>query len=223
MSTTSFDKAPRPSAGPPDGGAPTGTPPYGSTGAYPVQPFGTPPYGQPHGAPPYGTPPYGQPYGTQPYGARHGGPSPVEGPGGEWLGPPLASWGRRAAGTLVDGLVLLALAVVLAVVAALLGALVAEGLGVTVAVLTYVAVFALQVQQLVVQGRTGQTIGKRAVGIKLVRLRDGQPVGPGLSIGRALTHVLDAYSFLLGYLWPLWDKKNQTFADKCLSTVVLKV
>jgi uncharacterized RDD family membrane protein YckC len=27
--------------------------------------------------------------------------------------------------------------------------------------------------------------------------------------------------FLLGYLWPLWDDKRQTFADKICSTVVL--
>ncbi|MDQ1539752.1 MAG: hypothetical protein QOH29_478, partial [Actinomycetota bacterium] len=27
----------------------------------------------------------------------------------------------------------------------------------------------------------------------------------------------------LGYLWPLWDSKRQTFADKILKTVVVNV
>ena len=167
--------------------------------------------------PSYGSPAYGAPGQASP-----AGPS-VEGPGGVWLGPPLASWGRRVGATLVDVLVTLAVTVVGGVLAGLLGAAVSDGVAIAVLVMTYLAAFGVQVWQLVVQGRTGQTIGKKALGIRLVRLRDGQPVGPGLSIGRAFTHVLDAYSFLLGYLWPLWDAKNQTFADKCLGTVVLKV
>ena len=96
-----------------------------------------------------------------------------------------------------------------------------DALGAVVLGLTYVAAFAWYVFQLVKQGRTGQTIGKRAMGIYLLREQDGQVVGAGLSIARYFVHLLDSYS-LVGYLWPLWDKKRQTFADKLLHTVVVK-
>jgi len=34
-------------------------------------------------------------------------------------------------------------------------------------------------------------------------------------------HIVDGLSLFIGYLWPLWDKKRQTFADKIMSTVVV--
>jgi uncharacterized RDD family membrane protein YckC len=69
-------------------------------------------------------------------------------------------------------------------------------------------------------GRTGQSWGKKVLGIRLVRESDGQPIGAGLAFGRDLAHVVDGFLYL-GYLWPLWDAKRQTFADKICSTVVL--
>jgi uncharacterized RDD family membrane protein YckC len=72
------------------------------------------------------------------------------------------------------------------------------------------------------EGKTGQTPGKRIVGIRLLRLADGSALGFGMAFGRRLLHVLDSMACCLGYLWPLWDDKRQTFADKCVSTVVVK-
>jgi len=72
------------------------------------------------------------------------------------------------------------------------------------------------------QGRTGQSIGKKALGLKLVDERTGQPIGAGMAFVRDLAHVLDGF-FYIGYLWPLWDDKRQTFADKVLNTVVVQV
>lgn len=40
-----------------------------------------------------------------------------------------------------------------------------------------------------------------------------------MSIVRQLAHVLDTLICYLGYLFPLWDAKRQTFADKLMSTV----
>ena len=71
------------------------------------------------------------------------------------------------------------------------------------------------------QGRTGQSVGKKVMGIKLVDERTGQPIGAGMAFVRDLAHTLDGF-FYLGYLWPLWDDKRQTFADKILSTVVVE-
>ena len=71
------------------------------------------------------------------------------------------------------------------------------------------------------QGRTGYTFGKTVVGIKLVSERTKQPIGAGLSFVRQLAHFVDGLLCNLGYLWPIWDAKKQTFADKIMSTLVI--
>ena len=77
--------------------------------------------------------------------------------------------------------------------------------------------------RLVLQGQTGQSWGKKALGLKLVTADSGQPVGVGKALLREITHILDALPCYLGYLWPLWDDKKQTFADKINSTYVVKL
>jgi uncharacterized RDD family membrane protein YckC len=72
------------------------------------------------------------------------------------------------------------------------------------------------------QGSTGQSIGKKTVGLRLLREQDGQVIGGGLGIGRYFLHLLDSLPCLLGFLWPLWDAKKQTFADKIVKSVVIK-
>jgi uncharacterized RDD family membrane protein YckC len=72
-------------------------------------------------------------------------------------------------------------------------------------------------------GRTGQSWGKKALGIKLISEATGQPIGAGMAFGRDIVHLLDFLPCYIGYLWPLWDAKRQTFADKILSTVVVPV
>ena len=71
------------------------------------------------------------------------------------------------------------------------------------------------------QGRTGYTIGKGMLGIKLISEHTGQPVGGGMSFVRQLAHIVDSLPCDIGYLWPLWDSKRQTFADKVMKTVVI--
>jgi uncharacterized RDD family membrane protein YckC len=71
-------------------------------------------------------------------------------------------------------------------------------------------------------GASGRTPGKRVVGIRVVRDADGRVLGGGLGVVRALCHLLDTVACFLGWLWPLWDAKHQTFADKILATVVLR-
>lgn len=71
------------------------------------------------------------------------------------------------------------------------------------------------------QGRTGYTLGKAAVGIRLVGVTSGRPIGTALSLVRQLAHIFDSLVCYLGWLWPLWDSRNQTLADKVMNTVVL--
>jgi uncharacterized RDD family membrane protein YckC len=71
------------------------------------------------------------------------------------------------------------------------------------------------------QGQTGQSYGKKIVGTRLLREQDGQVIGGGLGIVRYFVHILDALPCYVGFLWPLWDAKRQTFADKIIKTVVI--
>lgn len=71
------------------------------------------------------------------------------------------------------------------------------------------------------EGITGQTPGKKMLGIRLVREATGQPLGFGAAFLRRLCHALDGIC-CVGFLWPLWDDKRQTFADKVTGSVVVK-
>jgi uncharacterized RDD family membrane protein YckC len=71
------------------------------------------------------------------------------------------------------------------------------------------------------EGRTGQTIGKRALGITVVDARTGTPIGVGRAIGRYFGKFLSAAVCLLGYLWMLWDPQKQTWHDKFVSSYVV--
>ena len=54
------------------------------------------------------------------------------------------------------------------------------------------------------------------------RSASGEPVGFGRAIGRQIAHLLDGMPLGIGYLWPLWDERRQTFADKVCSTLVVQ-
>jgi uncharacterized RDD family membrane protein YckC len=71
-----------------------------------------------------------------------------------------------------------------------------------------------------VAGRTGQSMGKRVLKTKLVAEVNGQPIGAVNAFLRDLLHILDGAAYI-GYLWPLWDTKRQTFADMIMKTVVV--
>ena len=73
------------------------------------------------------------------------------------------------------------------------------------------------------EGRTGRTWGRQAMGIRLVDAVTAEPIGGGRSFGRYLFASFISGNFcLLGYLWALWDKRNQTWHDKVASSVVVK-
>ncbi len=69
-------------------------------------------------------------------------------------------------------------------------------------------------------GGAGQTFGKQKMNIKLISEQTGQPIGTGQAFLRDVCHILDSF-FYIGFLFPLWDDKRQTFADKILNTVVV--
>jgi len=73
------------------------------------------------------------------------------------------------------------------------------------------------------QGTTGSSIGKSVMKFKVVSEVTGQPLGFGMSVVRALAHFIDAIICFIGFLFPLWDSKRQTLADKVMTTVCLPI
>jgi uncharacterized RDD family membrane protein YckC len=70
---------------------------------------------------------------------------------------------------------------------------------------------------------SGQTVGKRGMGIRVYDLRGRGPIGLGRGIGRYFARILSALPLFLGYFWMIWDGEKQTWHDKLVGTVVVPV
>ncbi|MGA1051640.1 MAG: RDD family protein [Ilumatobacteraceae bacterium] len=98
-------------------------------------------------------------------------------------------------------------------IGAILGGVALLGLGWVVLLVVYLRGLA----------KTGQTWGRRIAGVRVVRIDSGGVPGWGKAIGRTLFAGLVSGNFCyLGYLWMLWDDKNQTWHDKVTGTVVVR-
>jgi uncharacterized RDD family membrane protein YckC len=174
-------------------------------------PFAAPAPGQQPPPPQYGQPPYGQPqYGQPQYGQpQYAPPQQYAQPAYAGQGGQLATWIYRVGGRIIDGLIF-------GVPASIIGY--ATGSRVVSNLLSAVALVIVGY----LNGATGQTPGKRIVGLRLIRERDGQLLGGGMGVVREIAHILDSLACLIGWFWPLWDAKRQTFADKICGTVVVR-
>ncbi len=70
--------------------------------------------------------------------------------------------------------------------------------------------------------RNGQTIGKRALNVRVVKL-DGTQLSDSDALVRVLVSWVSGAVVLLGYLWAFVDGKNQTWHDKAAGTLVIDV
>jgi uncharacterized RDD family membrane protein YckC len=215
---------PTPPENPYDPSAGQGPNPYDPNAGQSPTPYGQPAYGE---QPAYGgQPAYGQPYGQPAYGL----PSTA-----------YASWGKRVVAYLIDYLVVsiagfpawigyfMGISTVVgdATVDPVTGELQNAGSfsGVSIALILVggaLSIAAFVWNTCIKGGGTGYSIGKGAMGIRLIGERTGQPIGAGMAFVRQLAHVIDSLPCDIGYLWPLWDPKRQTFADKIMSTVVIE-
>jgi uncharacterized RDD family membrane protein YckC len=190
-----------------------GQPGYGQGG------YGQGGYGQ--GAAPYGAgQPAGAPYGQAPYGAAPAGyqSGPVAQPGGYAYGAPAyAGWLTRVGSYIIDWLpswILIVIGDALAI---------HGGAGGGIAVVFYLAALGWWIYNRCYQaGRTGQSLGKKATDTRLIGEATGQPIGAGMAFVRDIAHIVDAVICYVGFLFPLWDAKKQTLADKIVHTLVVK-
>ncbi len=234
---------------------PAGQQPYGQQPQQPYDQQPQQPYGQ-QPQQPYGQQPQ-QPYGQQPYGQQ----PPVGQPPGYYvpqnMSGTLATVGKRFLAVLIDSILL---GVIGGIIGAVLGVGFASRFGfgggsftfdkgpfVIVTILGLALNFGYYVY---FYSTTGQTLGKKALNIRVAR-RDRQPLD--LRTAAIRTAVINASSIvsvflviglfdptdasslgayssisgivslfqLLDYLWAFWDGEKQTLHDKAAGTVVL--
>jgi uncharacterized RDD family membrane protein YckC len=130
---------------------------------------------------------------------------------------PRASFGRRLVGFIIDTLVLLIAFIVVVTVAAEIS----EALGILAVFASIIGIFAYYI--VLEGGPTGQTLGKRALGIRVIDQNTGGPIGYGRSTIRLIGRYLSQIPCYLGYFWMLWDREKQTWYDKLSSSVVVPV
>lgn len=170
-------------------------------------------------------PPAMPPPASEPAGSYQSAPPPPAYEPPRYGAPPTnttyADWPTRAIGYLIDMLPGVAIYVVFWIIAAIAGG-VGSGFGVFLVLVGALATIAFNVwNRWLVGGRTGQTLGRRVMGTRLVGESSGQPLGPGLAFARDIAHIIDSLICYIGWLFPLWDPKRQTIADKLLTSVVV--
>ena len=150
---------------------------------------------------------------TQPPAQQYSAPPTTVGPSG-----PRANFGQRLVAVLIDVVVIL---VALIVVVAVLFAI-DETIAIVAAYV--LAFFGGLLYWAYFEGSpSGQTIGKKAMKIRVIDYRTGGPLGFGRGLIRGVARIPSQFLCYLGYLWMLWDQEKQTWHDKLASTVVVPV
>ncbi|HEY6574989.1 MAG TPA: RDD family protein [Mycobacterium sp.] len=127
----------------------------------------------------------------------------------------LASWPARAGALAVD---LLPGAAVMATMALLAYTTPVRGwLWWVFTATAVVAGVATIVNRWLLPSLIGWTMGRALFGIR-VTTRSGEPAGSARLLLRDVAHLLDTAALFVGWLWPLWDGRNRTFADLLLRT-----
>ncbi|WP_030059767.1 MULTISPECIES: RDD family protein [Streptomyces] len=223
----SFDKqSPQPGDGTPEGEPSGPTPsngpaehPSGGPGAYQGTYGGSPHPGPTRGQNPYDQPPYGQPPpGNGPGPGAYGSPGAGPVPGM----PPIGTWPKRILARLIDYLLVQAVGVLVVAPFANLnernGSAEAFWIGCTI----YLIYEALMLS------RDGQTLGKKAMKVRVAMLIDGSTPTQSAAWTRAAVFILPAVLccaaiwWIIDGLFGVFDKPyRQCIHDKAAKTVVV--
>ena len=139
----------------------------------------------------------------------------------------LAGWWKRVGASLIDGIVLPPLLIIV-------GIALVRAAPVAATLVGFVVEFAYL--SLMWTKRNGQTVGAKALGIRVVAA-DGSPMPPEMAYRRAavlqlftvassmtwILQPLGSVALILNVLWHLWDPQKQTLHDKAAGTIVVIV
>jgi uncharacterized RDD family membrane protein YckC len=93
------------------------------------------------------------------------------------------------------------------------------GLTLVLPVFGEIAILAIAFVNAYLEGSTGQSLGKKAVGIYVIKLDTGEFLGGWAGIGRQLLHILDYLPLCLGFIIGLFN--TRTFADMIVGSTVV--
>jgi uncharacterized RDD family membrane protein YckC len=96
----------------------------------------------------------------------------------------------------------------------------AAAMGAMVIGLSLLSVVAAAVYEIVMTGTRGATLGKMAVGIKVVRA-DGSPISMGLATGRYFATFVSAITLSIGYIRAGFDDQKRSLHDRICETRVI--
>ena len=138
-----------------------------------------------------------------------------------------AEWWQRLVAIIIDGIIL---QVVLVPIRAIFGfgssSSSSAGFGFSLGAGGILASIVLNVAYYgVLHALRGQTVGKMALGIKVVKKGTDQNLEMGPALIRALIPSVLWFTCiggLLDGLWPLWDKEKQAIHDKAVGSYVVK-
>ena len=144
-------------------------------------------------------------------------PPPTEPASHLFRGPDVeyAGWWLRVGAWVIDAMIVGISTNIFAAVLAATGSVILAVAGFSIALAATAAYY------IILNASGNRTIGRKVVGIKVVR-DGGGDLTYGLSALRFLSTTVSWTTFLLGILWPLWDDKKQTFHDKIALTVVVR-
>ncbi|HTM86493.1 MAG TPA: RDD family protein, partial [Mycobacterium sp.] len=131
----------------------------------------------------------------------------------------LASWPARAGAFAID--VLVGAGVIVALAMVVFSAPLYGWLWWVCFVGAVLVMVAILVNRVLLPSITGWSLGRAVFGIR-VETADGS-AGLVRLLLRDLAHLLDTAAVFIGWLWPLWDARNRTFADLLTRTEVHRV
>ena len=122
---------------------------------------------------------------------------------------PRASVGIRFVAALIDG-------VIVGIATVVLRAILGFGAGTAVGILLGIAYFAYFEGQ-----PAGQTIGKKAMSIRVIDFATGGSLDSSKALVRSLVREVSGFACAIGFIWAFFNKEKQTWHDLAANTVVV--
>ena len=146
-----------------------------------------------------------------------------------WEGPPteagpapgveFASPGSRLGGYIIDILAIAGAVLTFGFLGLILGVL---GFEVITAIVLLASVLIPIVYFPYFWKTSGQTVGAKMMGLKVVRDKDGGPLTWGAAILRLIGYAISGAVFYIGFIWIFFDKRKRGWFDLIAGTVVIK-